>query len=75
MPKKIWEAWKKIAFRIGLVQSRVLLTILYFVIVAPFALVVKAFTDPLKLRPGDPVSFYVEKELRRHMLDDTGRQY
>ena len=75
MLKKIWEGWKKIAFRIGLVQSRVLLTILYFLVVAPFALVVKAFTDHLKLRRGDPASFFVEKDLRLHMIDDARRQY
>ena len=75
MLKRIWGVWKRIAFRIGLVQSRLLLTILYFIVVAPFALVVKTFRDPLNLRCGDPASFFVEKDLHLHMIDDARRQY
>jgi len=45
-----WERWKVIAHALGNFQARVLLTGFYFVLVPPFALVVKLFKDPLSLR-------------------------
>ena len=50
--KMLWERWKVIAHKIGDFQARVLLSVFYFAIVGPFALGVKAFSDPLRLRSG-----------------------
>ena len=47
---RLWRGWKRIAHKIGDFQARVLLTIFYFVIVAPFALAVRLFADPLALK-------------------------
>ncbi len=55
----LWERWKVIAHVIGNFQARVLLTIFYFVIAPPFALIVKLVRDPLSLRlPAGP-SYWV----------------
>ena len=48
--RKGWEAWKKIAHKIGTFQARVLLTIIYAVIVLPFGLAVRLFGDPLRIK-------------------------
>jgi hypothetical protein len=40
-----------VARRIGDVQARILLSVFYFVIMAPFALVLRR-GDPLAIRPG-----------------------
>ena len=48
--KKLWENWKKLAKKIGDFQARLILTVLYFVIVAPFALVVRFAADPLSIK-------------------------
>ena len=45
-------AWKRFAQRVGAIQARILLTIFYFVVLAPFALLVRVARDPLALRPG-----------------------
>ena len=50
MLKPLWEAWKRLAHRIGNFQARLLLTILYAVVVLPFGLVVRLFADPLRIR-------------------------
>ena len=50
MLKRIWEAWKRIAHRIGNFQARVLLTILYLVLVLPFGVVVRLLADPLRIK-------------------------
>jgi hypothetical protein len=36
MLRQLWECWKRIAHTIGVWQSRVLLTVFYYVILAPF---------------------------------------
>ena len=48
--KKLWEAWKRIAHRIGDFQARVLLTVIYAVLVLPFGLAIRLFSDPLKIK-------------------------
>ncbi len=48
--KKIWSAWKAVAHVIGDFQARLLLSLFYFVVMAPFALSLKVFSDPLQLR-------------------------
>jgi hypothetical protein len=52
--RRAWQAWKRIGKKIGDFQARVLLTIFYFVILAPFGFGMRA-ADPLGLRKsGDP---------------------
>jgi len=49
MFRRLWERWKGIAHTIGMFQSRVLLTLFYCLIIAPFGLGVRLFSDPLHL--------------------------
>ena len=48
--RRLWEGWKRVGRKIGDFQARVLLTIFYFVILAPFAVVVRLTADPLGLK-------------------------
>ena len=50
MLKRIWQAWKRLAHKIGNFQARVLLTILYAVLILPFGLAVRWFSDPLRIK-------------------------
>ena len=50
MLRRLWERWKRVAHSIGTFQSRVLLTLFYDLILAPFALGVRLLSDPLRLR-------------------------
>ena len=52
--KSLWEAWKRVARKIGNFQARVLLFVFYSLILAPFALAVRWGSDPLTLKPGSP---------------------
>ena len=45
----VWAAWKRAAHVIGTFQARFLLTVFYVLLVAPVALLVRAFADPLRL--------------------------
>jgi len=48
------QAWRTVARKIADVQSRLILALMYFVVMAPFALPIRLFRDPLELRraPG-----------------------
>jgi len=52
--KNLWGGWKRLARQIGNFQARVILTVLYAVVVLPFGLIVRLFSDPLQIkkRPG-----------------------
>lgn len=58
---RAWARWKVIAHAIGNFQARLLLSLFYFVVVPPFALIVKLFQDPLKLRPPQGDGLWVER--------------
>jgi hypothetical protein len=46
--KRLWTSWKRIARKIGDFQARVILGVFYFVILAPFTLIVRS-SDPLAM--------------------------
>jgi len=46
----LWQGWKSVAHKIGDFQARLILTIFYFVVLAPFAMGVRIFSDPLQLK-------------------------
>lgn len=48
--KRLWQAWKKIAHKIGNFQARVLLTIFYGVLVLPFGVAARMFSDALRIK-------------------------
>ena len=48
--KKLWARWQDFWNRVGSFQSRIVLSLLFFILVSPFALGVKAFSDPLRIK-------------------------
>jgi hypothetical protein len=48
--KALWSAWKRLAHKIGDFQARVLLTILYAIVVLPFGVAARIFSDPLNIK-------------------------
>jgi len=48
--KRAWEAWKALAHKIGNFQARVILSIFYAVLVLPFGLAARWFSDPLRIK-------------------------
>src|SRR5437016_5901751 len=45
-----WAHWKKIAHAVGVVQTRVLMVIFYFIVVLPIGLIMRLAGDPLHLK-------------------------
>lgn len=73
--KQLWRRWLSVARKIGEFQSRVVLTIFYFTFAAPFALGVKVFSDPLRLKRGGEDSYWVVREPEECNLDKGRRQF
>jgi hypothetical protein len=48
--KALWSAWKRLAHKIGNFQARVLLTLLYAIVILPFGLFARFFSDPLRIK-------------------------
>jgi len=71
---RAWERWKIIAHKIGNFQARLLLVIFYFVVVPPFALIVKLFKDPLTLTPPQQESLWVEGPVADRSLSAARKQ-
>ena len=61
MLRALWSAWCVFAKKLGMLQSRIILTVFYFVVLAPFALAVRIFLDPLRLR-GKPSWKWLTRE-------------
>lgn len=72
--RRLWNGWKHVAEKIGAFQSRVLLTVLYFTVVAPFALIARMGRDALRVRRVSG-SAWVERLPRPTTLETFRRQY
>jgi len=51
---RAWEQWKTVEHSIGNFQARLLLTLFYFIILGPFAMIVRWCDDPLSLKARTP---------------------
>ena len=71
---RAWERWKVVAHAIGTFQARVLLSAFYFIVVPPFALIVKV-KDPLGLRRRDRASGWIERPVAETSSESARRQF
>ena len=61
--KSAWYAWLRFGHWIGNVMSWVWMPLFYYLVAMPFALGVKWFADPLRLRRGPQKSYWTPKKL------------
>jgi hypothetical protein len=73
--RRWWEKWKAFAADMGNYQGRLLLALFYFVVVTPFGIAVRLFSDPLQLRRIESASFWVERELSNYNLERANEQF
>jgi hypothetical protein len=72
MIKRAWEGWKKIARKIGNFQARVILTIFYGVLLMPFGLAARFFSDPLRIKR--PLQQWLDHPNEAHDLQWARKQ-
>lgn len=71
--RRLWEAWKVVALRIGHFQSRVLMVVLYFVALGPMALCARLFGAPLGGRKAAAPAWITKA--RTASLETARRQF
>lgn len=69
-----WNGWKRIAARIGHYQSRLILSVIYFTLVGPFAIPFRLFADPLRLKRARGEGFWLPREPAVADVDEARRQ-
>jgi len=73
--RRLWEGWKKIAQIIGDFNARVILTIFYFILLCPFAIMLKLFADPLEIKKKKHVGWHIkENDTELTALEKATRQ-
>ncbi|MEW6007340.1 MAG: hypothetical protein AB1595_04195 [bacterium] len=70
--KKIFDKWIELAHKIGNFNARVILSIFYFVFITPFALYIKIFKDPLRLKKRNQ---WIEKKWVKPDILEARRQF
>lgn len=73
--KKLWNNWKNFSKEMGSFQSRIILSLFFFIFVLPFALVVKIFLNPLKIKYKGSKSYWIPKKEIPESLDRYKRQF
>lgn len=57
----LWQKWKKLSHKVLDKQSNLILSLLYWLLLAPLAIVFKLLSDPLHRR-SNPRSFWFSKD-------------
>jgi len=74
--RQFWEAWKRFGRKAGDVQARFFLSVFYFVVLAPFALIVRWAADPLAIKPRAPGGWQLRPAPRQgNPLEGARRQF
>jgi hypothetical protein len=61
--------------KIGDVQARVILAVFYFIVVGPFALIVRWGADPLSLKKGTPAGWRIKEEAKVPPMERAMNQF
>lgn len=72
---RLWERWKRFGKRIGDFQARALLSIFYFIILAPFALIIRWVSDPLAIKTKTSRGWQVKGEGEGSPRERASRQF
>ena len=69
---KLWARWKRFGLLLGNAVGRVVLSVLYFTVFAPFAVVAR-LQDPLRLKQSAGDTFWVERKPTPTGMDEGQR--
>ncbi len=66
--KQAWQGWLRFGHWVGNIMSWVWMPLFYYIIAMPFALGVKLFGDPFRIRTGLQKSYWTPKRLPKQDL-------
>ena len=70
-----WSKWKALSKKAAELQARIILTVFYFTVAAPFGLVRTHLADPLRIKREGPAGGWLERRTRDRTLEDARRQF
>ncbi len=73
--KKFFAYWKRVAKYAGDLQARLILTIFYFTVAAPFGIMLTLFGDPLQIRRFPEDTGWMKRESQSTSLEDAKSQF
>lgn len=71
----LWKRASRVAIKIGDIQVKIILSCFYFVVLGPFALVVRWATDPLRIRTGASDGWQAKYNAAETEVKRARRQY
>ncbi len=75
LAQRLWRKWERFGRNMGSFQSRALLSLFFFIVVSPFALAVKWFSDPLRIKhQSQETHWHIRKE-EKPDIGQYRRQY
>lgn len=73
--KRLWQSWGNFSKRTGNFQTRIFLSLFFFILVSPLALAVKVFSDPLSIKHESDNSYWLSKIKSETDLEQFRRQF
>ncbi|MGC9503056.1 SxtJ family membrane protein [Baaleninema sp.] len=73
--KRAWKYWQAFGHFMGNFIARLVLTLFYFIIFAPFALVTRIFLDPLGRKANKNASLWLDRQTRDLKIRDSKYQF
>ena len=74
--RKLYRLWMKFAHVLGWVNTRIILTIVYILVMTPLALIFKVIgKDPMNRKLGPETSYWIKRELNAFDRDRYRRQF
>jgi len=70
-----WSRWKELSQKAADVQARVLLTVFYFTLMAPFGLMMGVVKDPLRVKRRPTGTYWLDRKPVAEDLDAARRQF
>lgn len=74
MLRNLWNRWKAFGQKIADFQARLILTLVYFIFVTPFGILVRWLSDPLAVKNQSVESMWMAKRVDEPTLESARRQ-
>lgn len=73
--KNLWTKWKEFSQKMGSFQSKIILSLFFFIFITPFALGVKLFSDPLRIKQSSTPTYWVPKKTAKNNMEEYRKQF
>jgi len=73
--KQLWEGWKKFGEWFGHIMSTILLSVIYIIIITPFAICYKIFNKQFFRFNSEYSTYWIQRNNQPPTIENYKRQY